>query len=255
MGSEGEVMESLERPRGRPPLRRGPAKARKQVAVSALHAQALSALRDMIVTGELEAGERIAEASVCELLGLSRTPLREALKLLAAEGLVELRPNRGAIVTPMRALEISALFEAISGIERIAAELAAARLTASDIRKLHALQARMEAHFERGERDDYFRLNQEIHCLIVAGSKNEVLTSTHGWLLARAERARYLALCTHERWEQSVDEHRAILKALEDRRSEDAGRLLCEHVAHTGSTVSKALNRAALSPETTQLEA
>ncbi len=229
---------STKRPRGRPPLRRPPGSSRRKATFSALHAQALGTLRKMIVTGELKAGERIAEAAVCDLLGISRTPLREALKLLAAEGLVELRPNRGATITPLRAAEIAALFEAVSGIERIAAELAAARMTPAEIRRLHALQMRMEEHFKRGERTEYFRLNQEIHQFIVAGAKNEVLTSTHAFLLARAERARYLALNTQERWEQSVSEHRGILKALEEGRGDDAGRLLGEHVAHTGVAVS-----------------
>ncbi|BCH26629.1 transcriptional regulator [Mesorhizobium sp. L-8-3] len=205
---------------------------------SALHAQALGTLREMIVTGELKAGERLAEAAVCDLLGISRTPLREALKLLAAEGLVELRPNRGATIAPLHEAEIAALFEAVSGIERIAAELAAKRMTPPEISRLHALQARMEEHFERGQRSAYFRLNQEIHQLIVAGAKNEVLTSTHAILLARAERARYLALDTQDRWDQSVDEHRQILKALEQGRAEDAGKLLGEHVARTGAAVS-----------------
>lgn len=241
---EGGLTASTKRPRGRPPLKKRLDGARKQVTFNALHAQALGTLREMIVTGELKAGERIAEATVCDLLGISRTPLREALKLLAAEGLVELRPNRGATITPMRAAEMTALFEAVSGIERIAAELAAKRLTPAEIRRLHALQARMEEHYVRGERSEYFRLNQEIHQRIIAGAKNEVLTSTHAFLLARAERARYLALDTHERWEQSVDEHRAILKALEDGRSEDAGRLLGEHVAHTGTAVAATLTRA-----------
>lgn len=233
------------RPRGRPPLRRPPGGNVKKATFSALHAQALGALREMIVTGKLKAGERIAENAVCDLLGVSRTPLREALKLLATEGLVELRPNRGATIAPIRADEVTALFEAVSGIESFAAGLAATRMTPAELRKLHVMQVRMEEHFERGERSKYFRLNQEIHQAIVAGAKNEVLTSTHTMLLARVERARYLALNTHERWQQSVEEHRQILKALEEGRAEDAGRLLGEHVAHTGTTVSGGLKNEA----------
>lgn len=232
-----QITVPTKKPRGRPPLRRPAESGRRKATFSALHTQALGTLREMIVTGELKAGERIAEAAVCDLLGISRTPLREALKLLAAEGLVELRPNRGATITPLRADEIAALFEAVSGIERIAAELAALRMTDAEIRRLHALQTRMEEHFERGERPSYFRLNQEIHQFIVKAAKNDVLTSTHAFLLARAERARYLALHSPERWQQSVDEHRAILKALEEKRAEDAGKLLGEHVAHTGAAV------------------
>ncbi|MGE4247966.1 MAG: GntR family transcriptional regulator [Parvibaculaceae bacterium] len=217
--------------------------ARKRVTHHALHKQALNELREMIVRGDLKAGEKIAEASVCEMLGISRTPLREALKLLSAEGLIELRPNRGAAIAPLRVEELTSLFEVVAGIERLAAELAALRLTPDDIGRLRALQEEMERYFGHGDRKDYFRLNQEVHGLIVSGAKNEVLSATHAWLFARAERARYLALDVRGRWLESVDEHRAILEALEARDAEKAGRLLETHIKHTGTAVLAALAR------------
>jgi DNA-binding GntR family transcriptional regulator len=225
------------RKRGRPRIEAKLDGRKKKLIQPALHEKAVDTLRDLIVRGELKAGERIAENAVCEAFGISRTPLREALKLLAAEGLVELRPNRGATITPLRMPEMTSLFEVMSGIERFAAELAATRLSKAEIKRLHTLQARMESCFEAGDRDDYFRINQDIHRLIVAGAKNEVLTSTHAWLLARAERARYLALHTRTRWAESVAEHRAILTALEEGNVALAGRLLGDHVAHTSETV------------------
>lgn len=229
--------------RGRPRLHKPAIEGSVRISRPALHVEAVDRLRAMIIRGALEPGARIAEAAMCEALGVSRTPLREALKLLAAEGLVELRPNRGAIVTPLRAEESRELFEAIGGIERLCAELAALRLTAVEIGKLHSLQERMEAHFAAGRRDEYFRINQRIHRAIVAGAKNDVLVQTHTWLLSRAERARYFALQTPERWAQSVEEHRAILKALEERNATLAGSLLSEHVSHTGDAVSAALDK------------
>jgi len=229
--------------RGRPRLHKPAIERGARIARPALHVEAVDRLRDMIVHGALPPGTRVAEATICDALGVSRTPLREALKLLAAEGLVELRPNRGAVITPLRAEESRELFEAMSGIERIGAELAARRLTAAQIGKLHSLQERMEAHFAAGRRDEYFRLNQRIHQAIIAGAKNDVLVQTHTWLLSRAERARYFALQTPERWAQSVDEHRAILKALQERDATLAGRLLSEHVSHTGDAVSATLDK------------
>jgi DNA-binding GntR family transcriptional regulator len=238
------MTEPIKRKRGRPRIDRPLQGKKRQLGRPSLHTQAFDALRNMIVRGELAAGERIPETAICETLGLSRTPLREALKLLAAEGLVELRPNQGARISPIHADQINQLFEAVSGIERIAAELAAIRLDVHEIKHLKELQTRMEAYYEADMRDEYFALNQEIHRLIVAGSKNDVLTATHAWLLSRAERARYLALDVHERWTQSVEEHRAILAALEARDSERAGRLLHEHVAHTGNAVTATLRNA-----------
>lgn len=239
------TVEPIKRKRGRPRIDRPLQGRKRQLGRTSLHAQALDMLRNMIVRGELAAGERIPETAVCDALGLSRTPLREALKLLAAEGLVELRPNHGARIAPIDAAEIKQLFEAVSGIERLAAELAAVRLDAAEIAQLKELQARMEVFYESDMRDEYFRLNQEIHRLIVAGSKNDVLVATHAWLLSRAERARYLALDVHQRWAQSVEEHRAVLAALEARDGERAGRLLHEHVAHTGDAVTATLRDAA----------
>ena len=238
-------MEGQSKRRGRPRLEKPALGASARIAKPALHVQAVDRLRDMIVRGVLAPGSRVAEAAICDALGVSRTPLREALKLLAAEGLVALRPNRGAIVTPLSVAESRELFEAMSGIERVAAELAAVRLTTTELNRLHALQDRMEAHFAAGRRDEYFRINQDIHQAILAGAKNNVLLQTHTLLLARAERARYFALQTPERWAQSVEEHRAILKALESRDASLAGTLLGEHVGHTGDAVAATLAKSA----------
>jgi DNA-binding GntR family transcriptional regulator len=195
----------------------------------------------MIVRGRLPPGEILGEAALCEALGISRTPLREALKHLASEGLVELRPNRSSRVTPIRTGELGELFEAVGGIERIAAELAAARATALELRRLRALHARMERHHGAAALDEYFHLNQQIHRLIVEMAKNSVLRATHDWLLARVERARFLALASRARWDESVQEHRDILTALEAGDGERAGRLLSDHVRRTGQVVAEAL--------------
>jgi DNA-binding GntR family transcriptional regulator len=221
-------------------LRRGAARLDR----AALHARAADRLRAMIVRGDLAPGEAIGEAGLCAALGMSRTPLREALKLLAAEGLLDLRANRSARVAPLRAEETDALFEAVAGIERVAAELAARRADARALRGLRALQDRIERHHARGERADYFALNQRIHREIVAASGNGALAAAHASLLARAERARLFAIsASSARWAESVDEHREILAALEARDAGRAGRALERHVLRTGEVVREALRR------------
>ena len=212
---------------------------RLRVPRAGLHDQAASRLRTLIVRGDLRPGEPITEAEMSDALGVSRTPLREALKLLAAEGLIELRMNRSAIVAPLRREELDELFEAVSGIERCAAELAAERMDARDLRKLEALQERMERYHDRGELRDYFEVNQQIHSLIVAGARNGVLKATHDALLARVERARFFALSAHGRWAESVREHRDLLHALKTRDAERAGKLLWQHVRRTGEVVAE----------------
>jgi DNA-binding GntR family transcriptional regulator len=192
----------------------------------------------MIVRGHIAPGERLNEPDICEALGISRTPVREALKLLASEGLVELRRNRNSIVSLIDPAELAHLFEVESGIESMAARLAATRMTSTDLKRLENLQVRMERHHGRGKLEDYFDVNQQIHKLIVASAKNPVLVKTHSWLLGRLERARFLALGAVGRWEQSVLEHREILGALKAGDAEKAGNLFAIHVERTGAIVA-----------------
>ena len=223
---------------GAPALRHGAARVDR----AGLHARAAERLRAMIVRGDLAPGAAIGEAELCAALGMSRTPLREALKLLSTEGLVDLKANRSARVALLRAEETDELFEAVAGIERIAAELAARRADTRTLRGLRALQDRIERHHGRGELADYFALNQRIHREVVAAAGNAALAAAHSSLLARAERARLFAIAASSaRWSESVDEHREILAALEARDAERAGRALERHVLRTGEVVQAAL--------------
>lgn len=214
---------------------------RLRVPRAGLHEQAAARLRLLIVRGDLAPGEMLLETELSQALGVSRTPLREALKQLASEGLVELRLNRTAIVAPLRREELAELFEALSGIERCAAEFAAMRATAPDIEQLEALQARIEWHRDRGELRPYFEVNQQIHAAIVGFARNTALKAARDLLLPRAERARFQALHVHGRWDESVREHQEILAALKVRNAERAGRLLGQHVWRTGQVVADTL--------------
>jgi len=199
-----------------------------------LHERAATRMRAMIIRGELPPGSQTQETKLSKELGVSRTPLREAMKVLAAEGLIELRPNRSPRIAGLEVDGISELFEALAGIERLAAELAAERATGRDLRRLRTLQTRMEGFHRNGMLDDYFAINGEIHGMIVRMARNAPLREAHETLISRAQRARYLALGADRRWSTSVDEHAAILAALEARDGETAGRLLCSHVQQTG---------------------
>ncbi len=214
-------------------------RGRRSIERRSLHRDVADQIRDMIVEGELPPGERVNEGALSEQFGISRTPLREALKVLASEGLVELRPNRGTRVSAITPEEVGELFEAVSGIERMAGELAALRMTERDIERLKALHERMERHYEAGERHEYFRLNQQIHNTIVSLAGNSVLEATHASLMVRVRRARYMAIQSPERWHESVQEHRAIMQALEARDSAVAGDLILNHVRRTGAVVKQ----------------
>ncbi|QRE75238.1 GntR family transcriptional regulator [Methylobacterium aquaticum] len=235
----------------RRPPRRSPGRPRKPVLLEAaalsprrgLHDQAVERLRGLIVAGTLPPGGALVETDLSVALGISRTPLREALKLLAVEGLVELRPNRSPRVAELHAQAVTELFEAIAAIERAAAELAAARITPAELERLRRLQVEMEAHHAAGALAPYFALNQQIHALIVACARNGPLREAHEALHARAEIARRRALDSRARWDESVAEHRAILAAFETGDAAGAGRLLADHVGHTGTALLAGLAR------------
>ena len=199
-----------------------------------LHEQARGHLRRMIVCGELAPGEDIGEAELCRRLGISRTPLREALKLLATEGLVELPSNRGAFVAPIRADEVADTFAVVARLEQLGAELAASRITSDDLVSLRALQDSMENEHRARRRVPYFQLNQKIHRTIMAIGNNQALIASHEMLFARVERVRYLAIDSPLRWDESIREHREVLAALAARDPVRAGAALAGHVRHTG---------------------
>ena len=212
-----------------------------QLLRSGLHDRAAEILRSMIVHGELAPGGPLIEVELSATLGISRTPIREALKLLARDGLVELRMNRSPRVRALDAPEIRELFEALSGVEGMAAELAARRITAGELARLAALQAEIVSEHHAGRRAAYFAANRTIHRTIVEAARNKPIADMHAALLARAEQVRFFALRLEDRWEQAIVEHQDILDALVARDAARAGRLLAAHVSHTSDVVATCL--------------
>lgn len=201
-------------------------------------------LRDMIVRGELLGGEKIRMVELADTLGVSITPLREALKVLAEEQLVELLPNRGARVVTYTAEAADQLFDVIASLEGLAAERAAMRMPGDALAEFEAMHAEMRGHFDAGEREPYFALNSRIHVQLIARSGNDVLIATHARLMVRANRGRYMAIVDNRRWQEAMDEHEQLMAALRRRDAEAAGRIWRAHMRHTGAAVRLALMRA-----------
>jgi DNA-binding GntR family transcriptional regulator len=198
---------------------------------SSLHADLVSRLRDYIVEGHLTPGVRVPERELCERFNVSRTPLREALKVLAAEGLIELLPNRGARVRQFSEADIRNLFQVIAGLDFVAGRLVCQRITDEEIAEIERLHLEMYTHYLRHELHDYFRLNQAIHQAIVDAAGNPVLSANYSNLNAVVRRLRYSAnLVRRDRLGDAMREHEQIIDALRRRSGEELGMLMYEHL-------------------------
>jgi len=197
-----------------------------------LHAEVVARLRTFIVEGEIAAGTRVPERELCQTFGISRTPLREALKVLAAEGLVDLHANRGAWVKTLTGQELQDLFDVMGGLEAIAGRLACERIEDAEIAAIEQLHYQMYGHYMSRNLHDYFRCNQEIHLAIVRATRNEALISLHSGYTARLRRARFAAnqASSFDRWGQAMREHEQILDCLKRRDADALSAALFAHL-------------------------
>jgi DNA-binding GntR family transcriptional regulator len=200
--------------------------------VVSLHGEILSRLRDYIVEGHLTGGARIPERQLCDLFGISRTPLREALKVLASEGLVDLLPNRGARVREVGVRELAELFDVMGGLEALAGRLACERITAAEFGEIEQLHHQMYRFYLDRDMPGYFRCNQLIHHKIVAAARNAALSAAYAGLAGRIRRVRYAANLAHkrDRWGEAMREHEAILDCLRRRDGLELSDVLFRHL-------------------------
>ena len=229
--------------RGRPRLqtrRRGrPATIQR----NSLHGALLVQLRQMIQEGELSPGEQIVESSLSEHFGVSRTPLREALKVLSSEGLVELRPRRTPIVTPVDPPEIASIFEVLEGLEAVAGRRACENATDEEFAELEAMHAAMLAEHDRGNRAAYQAQNRQIHFRIVELAANPVLRAAYANFMMRIVRARATNTYEPARWRGSRAEHDEIMAGFRARDPQAVAAALVLHTRETGSSVLATLRR------------
>ncbi len=212
------------------PSQGGSAKSAAPGPLGSKGAQVAERIREMIIQDELPPGAPIRERALSERLDVSRTPLREALKILSAEGLVELHPNRGALVAAPSSREIRELLQLLGVLEAFAGELACETVTEQELSELRALHFEMLAAYTRGDRLGYFRRNQDIHLALVAATRNQALIAHHRVLNARVYRARYICNLRTQRWESAIKEHEQILEALAARDAAALSAILRGHV-------------------------
>jgi DNA-binding GntR family transcriptional regulator len=208
------------------------------------HEVVVDALRELILEGELEPMSRINEVELCERFGISRTPLREAIKLLAAEGLLVLLPNRGARVVALSETEIGEILQVVGALEGAAGELACERITDEEVAAIEAATAEMVAAWKAGDYPGYFALNREIHDAIMAAARNSALRSTYRSLSGRVQRARFSAHKTDAQWARAIDDHNLMVMLLRRRDGAALAQLMRDHLKSKWPVISAAYSEA-----------
>lgn len=207
-----------------------------------LHGELVDLLHDMLLDGELRPGDKINEQALCTRFGVSRTPLREALKVLASNGLVILSPNRGASIARISPQEIDQLFPIMGALEALAGELACANITDGEIARIQKMHDQMVRHYEKREAGPYLKLNRSIHEAIFAAAGNAELTQLYHNLMVRTHSVRFTAKKSPARWDEAVEDHEKMMEALHARDGKRLSQLLKEHLRHKAAMVHESLS-------------
>lgn len=211
------------------------------IARRSLHTEIVDRLRDLIVDGSLKPGEKVNEAGLCVAFGVSRTPLREAVKALAAEGLISLTPNHGATIATITSQEIVELFPIMGALEALAGELAAKAVTDDELAELQRHHEMLAGAHARGSWTAYIKANRAFHDRLIEIAGNASLMTLYRQLLARTHAVRFVVKPSPERWQEAVTDHEQIMAALTARNGRKLGRLLALHVQHKAAGILKVL--------------
>ncbi|MCR8960518.1 GntR family transcriptional regulator [Variovorax sp. CCNWLW225] len=221
-----------------------------EISRLALHDQVASRLRTMLVEGHIAPGAKLNERELCLQLRVSRTPLREAIKLLAAEGLVDLLPNRGAVAVKLTEADVLNTFEVLAMLEGMSGELAAKRITDEELAEVRALHYEMMACFARRDLSGYYRLNARIHTAINEAAGNPVLASTYRSINARVQSLRFRTNQNDAKWKHAVEEHEQMVNALATRDAPAMRKVMVAHLMRKRDTVLELMRAGEIYPQT-----
>jgi DNA-binding GntR family transcriptional regulator len=197
---------------------------------NSLHDEVAAQLRDRIFGGELMPGSFLDEAKLAQQMKISRTPLREALKVLVSEGLVRHEPRRGSFVNEVTAQDLEEIFPVIALLEGQCARLAAQHATDDDLQALEALHDKLNRHARAKRINDYYAANFAIHEAIIALADNRWLAQVIGDLRKILKLARLQQLSAPGRLDQSLSEHMAVFAALKARDPDGADAAMRTHL-------------------------
>jgi DNA-binding GntR family transcriptional regulator len=215
---------------------------------ASLHEHVATRLRQMLVEGRIAPGAKLNERELCEVLDVSRTPLREAIKSLAAEGLVELVPNRGAIALALSEDDVRHTFEVMGGLEALSGELAAQRITDAELAEIRAMHYEMLAAYTRRDLSAYYGLNARIHRAINAAARNPVLTATYDRVNARLQALRFRSNQDGAKWKSAMNEHEQMIEALGRRDGAALRAVLATHLMNKLAVVLEQLRERSNQP-------
>ena len=196
-------------------------------------------LREMIMTGQLKEGDKINENELCASMGISKTPLREALRVLSVEGLISLVPNRGSFVTKPTIDEIKEMFEVMSVLEGVCAHAAAAKMNAAAFDTIEQLHAKLEQEYARRDQKEYIRVNNQYHKFIQQLAGNRTLNQIVNGLREKILLHRFQSLNLPGRFDDSIKEHRALLEAFRQKAGPGAERIMKEHLKNQSLALEK----------------
>jgi len=214
-----------------------------KIVLRTTHQEVTKLVREMILTGELPKGEKINETRLSDLLGVSRTPIREALRTLHAMGLVDLFPQRGAFVTAFSAEETTDLFELMSVLEGMAARLATQKMSNADFEKIESLHQELETHYKLKNHKEYSKTNQEFHSFILSIAANKALNEAANGILEKTLLCKQKQIYLPKRFDQSILEHRNLLEAFRTRDAKKAEKMMAKHLVNQGQALVKQYSR------------
>lgn len=217
----------------------GPAAAGQTIARTALYQEVAERLRARIFAHDMAPGSWVDEQALADEFGISRTPMREALKVLAAEGLVVLKPRRGCYVAELSEQDLDEVFPVMALLEGRAALEAAGKASDADLARLAALHAELERHAAAADADRFFAVNDAFHAALQEIAGNRWLQHLIDDTRKMIKLTRRHSLLVEGRLDQSLAEHRQILEALQARNPERAARAMHDHLLSGREALAK----------------
>lgn len=205
-------------------------KIQQKIDRSTLPAIIAEQLGEMIIEGIIEAGSKLNERELCEHLGVSRTPLREAFRLLASDGLIDIEPNRGARIPILSETDIRESFAILGVLEALSGELACQHATDEEIAQIQSLTDQMKASYAEHDLPTYYHLNRKIHSRINDAARNSLLEQVYTRLNRRIQNLRFQSNLNRNKWERAMQEHLAMIDALSRRDEVELSRLMRAHM-------------------------